>query len=488
MAPSGLPRLEQREAVLRRRAPGRSPPATTLAQRAPRRTGSGRGAVTRRKPSAQQRHLGRGVRSCRRRSEEQASASMDSSPLTRRCGRAGTASTRRSDVCSVDRQARCRRPTPRRRCSAASGCVERLGDGGMGAVYRAVHDRLGRVVAIKLLHKDLTSDRGLVGRFFAEARAANTIRHEHVVEVYDFVEDGDDVYFVMEYLKGEDLHDAIHRPSGADRPQARHALPGARVLDPRADRGRRCTRRTRATSCTATSSRRTSFSAGEGRARRLREDLRLRRRQAGPPRRSLDGPGRGAGHAGVHGARAGVGRRRRRPRRHLLARVHRLRDADAAADLRRRHAAEILGRPDHACSPLALRTHAPDAAAGARGGDHARAREGSGAAARRRRSPSPRASPARSARAGESPAAFRGPSAPDARGRRRRTLDGPGAARACARQRARALRDADRRLARSSRRCSSAPWSAASGAARAPRRRRLPPPAAPRRRRARRHS
>jgi serine/threonine protein kinase len=89
--------------------------------------------------------------------------------------------------------------------------VERLGDGGMGAVYRAVHERLGRVVAIKLLHRDLTSDRGLVGRFFAEARAANTIRHEHVVEVYDFVEAGDDVYFVMEYLRGKDLHEVIHR-------------------------------------------------------------------------------------------------------------------------------------------------------------------------------------------------------------------------------------------------------------------------------------
>src|SRR4029079_18239749 len=73
--------------------------------------------------------------------------------------------------------------------------VERLGDGGMGAVYRAVHERLDRVVAIKLLHKDLTNDRGLVGRFFAEARAANTVRHEHVVEVYDFVESPEDVYF-----------------------------------------------------------------------------------------------------------------------------------------------------------------------------------------------------------------------------------------------------------------------------------------------------
>ncbi|HET6284295.1 MAG TPA: serine/threonine-protein kinase [Polyangia bacterium] len=95
--------------------------------------------------------------------------------------------------------------------------LELLGEGGMGAVYRAVHTKLGRTVAIKVLQKDLTSDRGIINRFFHEARAANTIRHDHVIEVYDFVEKGEDVYFVMEYLKGHDLHDAVHR-GGATRP------------------------------------------------------------------------------------------------------------------------------------------------------------------------------------------------------------------------------------------------------------------------------
>jgi serine/threonine-protein kinase len=133
------------------------------------------------------------------------------STLTRRCDACGYRFEASRQVCSVDGK---RLPPPDESAGTLGTfrLVERLGDGGMGAVYRAVHERLGRVVAIKLLHKDLTSDRGLVGRFFAEARAANTIRHEHVVEVYDFVEAGDDVYFVMEYLKGEDLHDAIHKP------------------------------------------------------------------------------------------------------------------------------------------------------------------------------------------------------------------------------------------------------------------------------------
>jgi serine/threonine protein kinase len=139
--------------------------------------------------------------------------------LNRRCEACGYRFDADERVCSVDGK-RLPAPDPRAAVLGSFRLVERLGDGGMGAVYRAIHDRLGRVVAIKLLHKDLTSDRGLVGRFFAEARAANTIRHEHVVEVYDFVESGDDVYFVMEYLKGEDLHDAIHRPRGPGRAPA----------------------------------------------------------------------------------------------------------------------------------------------------------------------------------------------------------------------------------------------------------------------------
>jgi serine/threonine-protein kinase len=145
------------------------------------------------------------------------------STLTRRCDGCGYRFEAAQEVCSVDGK-RLPPADPRVAELGSFRLVERLGDGGMGAVYRAVHERLGRVVAIKLLHRDLTSDRGLVGRFFAEARAANTIRHEHVVEVYDFVEAGDDVYFVMEYLRGKDLHDTIHRSSSASSVGARRAV------------------------------------------------------------------------------------------------------------------------------------------------------------------------------------------------------------------------------------------------------------------------
>jgi hypothetical protein len=142
------------------------------------------------------------------------------STLTRRCAACGYRFEATTASCPVDGRT-LPPPDPRVAELGAFVLVERLGEGGMGTVYRAIHQRLGRVVAIKLLHRDLTSDRGLVGRFFYEARAANTIRHAHVVEVYDFVESADDVYFVMEYLKGEDLHEAIHRGVGRGMPPER---------------------------------------------------------------------------------------------------------------------------------------------------------------------------------------------------------------------------------------------------------------------------
>lgn len=135
------------------------------------------------------------------------------SPLTRRCEACGHRYAEKVELCLIDG----RRLPPADPGVADVGSyrlMERLGDGGMGAVYRAVHRKLGRVVAIKILQRDLSADRGIINRFFHEARAANTIRHEHVIEVYDFVEGGQEIYFVMELLEGRDLHDLLHGPGG----------------------------------------------------------------------------------------------------------------------------------------------------------------------------------------------------------------------------------------------------------------------------------
>jgi eukaryotic-like serine/threonine-protein kinase len=88
--------------------------------------------------------------------------------------------------------------------------IDLLGEGGMGAVYLAEHVKLGRKVALKMLHRRYADTPEVVHRFFAEARAVNKIFHEHIVEITDFVEnDEHHNYFIMEYLRGQALGELI---------------------------------------------------------------------------------------------------------------------------------------------------------------------------------------------------------------------------------------------------------------------------------------
>ena len=84
--------------------------------------------------------------------------------------------------------------------------VRPLGQGGMGAVYEAVQEPIGRRVAVKVLLPQHAQDRDAVHRFFNEARAVNLIEHPSIVQVSDYaqVPDGP-VYLVMEYLRGQTL-------------------------------------------------------------------------------------------------------------------------------------------------------------------------------------------------------------------------------------------------------------------------------------------
>ncbi|MEO6951873.1 MAG: serine/threonine protein kinase, partial [Polyangia bacterium] len=63
--------------------------------------------------------------------------------------------------------------------------LDRIGQGGMGAVYRAVHPDIGRTVAIKVLRPELAASEDAIARFFDEARAVNAIRHDGIVDVFD---------------------------------------------------------------------------------------------------------------------------------------------------------------------------------------------------------------------------------------------------------------------------------------------------------------
>jgi eukaryotic-like serine/threonine-protein kinase len=82
----------------------------------------------------------------------------------------------------------------------------RLGEGGMGIVYRARHVLIDRVVALKIIRPDLRSETHLRQWMLREARAANRVDHAHIVQIYDIGEtETNELYLVMEYLVGISL-------------------------------------------------------------------------------------------------------------------------------------------------------------------------------------------------------------------------------------------------------------------------------------------
>ena len=90
--------------------------------------------------------------------------------------------------------------------------VRKLADGGMGTVFLAEHMLIKRRVAIKLLHAELATDRGMVHRFLNEASAAGTLGHPHIVESTDMGFTRENVpYIVFEYLQGCLLTNEIRR-------------------------------------------------------------------------------------------------------------------------------------------------------------------------------------------------------------------------------------------------------------------------------------
>ncbi|GIF67572.1 serine/threonine protein kinase [Asanoa ishikariensis] len=91
---------------------------------------------------------------------------------------------------------------------------EPIASGGMGEVWRARDEVLGRTVAVKVLHPRAVGDPGFSARFRGEARTMATLRHPGVVDVYDFGEDTDPdgktvVYLVMGFVDGESLAQRI---------------------------------------------------------------------------------------------------------------------------------------------------------------------------------------------------------------------------------------------------------------------------------------
>lgn len=96
----------------------------------------------------------------------------------------------------------------------------KLGDGGLGTVYKARQISMSRDVALKVLHKKWLADEEFKKRFLLEARLAGRLSHQNLIQVYDVGRDRGLYYFSMEFVDGETLEDMIEREGPLDIPRA----------------------------------------------------------------------------------------------------------------------------------------------------------------------------------------------------------------------------------------------------------------------------
>jgi len=90
--------------------------------------------------------------------------------------------------------------------------VERIGRGGMAAVYRAYQPSLDRQVAIKVMTPQFLEEPAALERFRREARAIAKLNHPNILQVYDFGQDGDYLYIVSQLIEGGTLHQRLGQP------------------------------------------------------------------------------------------------------------------------------------------------------------------------------------------------------------------------------------------------------------------------------------
>src|SRR2546427_10056261 len=85
----------------------------------------------------------------------------------------------------------------------------KIGEGGMGEVYRAQDTELDRTVAIKILPENLASDQQRLQRFIQEAKAASALNHPHILTIYEIGTTGDSRFIATEFIDGETLRERM---------------------------------------------------------------------------------------------------------------------------------------------------------------------------------------------------------------------------------------------------------------------------------------
>src|SRR6516165_1817798 len=89
--------------------------------------------------------------------------------------------------------------------------LEKLGEGGMGVVYKARDTHLDRFVAVKVLPAEKIGDPDRKRRFVQEAKSASALNHPNIVTIYDISSENDTYFIAMEYVQGKSLNDLIPR-------------------------------------------------------------------------------------------------------------------------------------------------------------------------------------------------------------------------------------------------------------------------------------